>query len=281
MVAPRKRHVVLTSHPRLASKAPQIHWGAPTARERGPINAGQDPAARNAIGAHAGSYALYRALAIAAGKLSPEHVADLTDTTPAEKIGPHPQWADPKRIVSLDPWGHWSADAFADEIAAGIDIRPTIAITKAHVDDARDPGRHGGRPPQARRRHPARHRRRAASPRSRSTRSGTCRASPSASAISETDAAPRAVRADRRHVSRAGDAPRSERLPAADRRHHLSTSSAMSQARSDPTTQARLPRARRMQRLGRVRLRHLHLPALSRARHRGVHRRRRRTAASA
>ena len=32
---------------------------------------------------------------------------------------------------------------------------------------------------------------------------------------------------------------------------------------------ARLPRARRMQRLGRVRLRHLHLPAVSHSRHRG------------
>ena len=133
MVTARKRHVVLTSHPRLDSKAAQIHWGAPTARERGPVNAGQDPAARNAIGAHAGSYALYRALAIAAGKLSAEHVADLTDTAPAEKIGPHPQWADPKRIVSFDPWGHMVADAFADELAAGMDLRPSIAITKAHV----------------------------------------------------------------------------------------------------------------------------------------------------
>ena len=33
---------------------------------------------------------------------------------------------------------------------------------------------------------------------------------------------------------------------------------------------ARLPRARRVQRLGRVRLRHLHLPALSHPRHRGM-----------
>ena len=42
-----------------------------------------------------------------------------------------------------------------------------------------------------------------------------------------------------------------------------------------------LPRARRVQRLRRVRLRHLHLPALSDARHRGMRARRRRAAGSA
>jgi GTP cyclohydrolase II len=35
--------------------------------------------------------------------------------------------------VSLDPWGAVIADVFAAELAAGYDIRPTIAITKAHV----------------------------------------------------------------------------------------------------------------------------------------------------
>ena len=44
-------------------------------------------------------------------------------------------------------------------------------------------------------------------------------------------------------------------------------------ARAGPTPRpGRLPRARRVQRLRRVRLRHLHLPPVSRARHRGVHR---------
>ena len=133
MDTPRKRHLVLTSHPRAASKAPPIRWGAASAHERGPVVAGQDASSRNAIGAHAGSYALYRALAIAAGQLSPEHVPDLTDTTPAEQVGPHPQWFDAQRIVSFDPWGHLVADAFAAELAGGLDIRPTIAITKAHV----------------------------------------------------------------------------------------------------------------------------------------------------
>jgi GTP cyclohydrolase II len=93
-----------------------------------------DPTRRNVIGAHAGSYALYRALAIAAGKLSAVHVPDLTNTAPAERLGPFPQWSDPKKIVSLDPYGHLVHDAFGDLLKQGWDIRPTIAITKAHIN---------------------------------------------------------------------------------------------------------------------------------------------------
>ena len=39
----------------------------------------------------------------------------------------------PGKIVSLDPWGHRVAQDFSDLIAEGIDIRPTIAITKARL----------------------------------------------------------------------------------------------------------------------------------------------------
>lgn len=31
---------------------------------------------------------------------------DYTNTEPASDIGPFPQWGDPERIVSMDPWGH-------------------------------------------------------------------------------------------------------------------------------------------------------------------------------
>ena len=70
---------------------------------------------------------------LAAGSLSPLHRPDLTDTTPAEAFGPHPQWADPDKIVSLDPYGHLISEHFAAEIAAGLDIRPTIAVTRARL----------------------------------------------------------------------------------------------------------------------------------------------------
>ena len=132
----KSRHIVLTSHPPAGAAKPlPVHWGAPTAAERGPLVATlSDSTKRNVIGAHAGAYALYRALAIASGKLSPIHVPDLTNTSPAERVGPHPQWADAQKIVSLDPWGHMVAEVYADKIAAGWDIRPTIAVTKAHIN---------------------------------------------------------------------------------------------------------------------------------------------------
>ncbi|MGH6625320.1 MAG: GTP cyclohydrolase II [Burkholderiaceae bacterium] len=126
-------HIRLTSHARGHGALP-IHWGAASAAERGPIvGTTTQRSHRNVIGTHSGSYSVYRALAVAAGALSPQHRADLTNTAPTDAIGPYPQWSEPGRIVSLDPWGAVVANAFAHELAAGYDIRPTIAVTKAHV----------------------------------------------------------------------------------------------------------------------------------------------------
>ena len=129
-------HIVLTSHPSRGAGAPAaVNWGAPTALERGPLIASvANAAARNVIGTHSGAYSVYRALAVASGQLNRDHKPDLRDTSPAEVIGPFPQWSEPGKIVSLDPWGHMVSTAFADQIAAGLDIRPTIAITKAHIN---------------------------------------------------------------------------------------------------------------------------------------------------
>ena len=133
--APSK-HIRLTSHPgqQGAGGAPTIRWGAASAIERGPVvgttvNRGQ----RNVIGTHSGSYGVYRALAVAAGNLVKGHRADLTDTSPTDLIGPHPQWGDADRMVSIDPWGASVAEVFSDQLADGLDIRPTIAVTKAHI----------------------------------------------------------------------------------------------------------------------------------------------------
>ncbi len=129
-----KRHIILTSHPTGSRLPPSMVWGASTGSERGPVIASPQRDRRNVIGAHAGAFAIYRALAITAGKLSPIHIPDLTNTAPAEKIGPNPQWSGTDKIVSLDPWGHLVAEVFADRLAEGWDIRPTIAITKAHIE---------------------------------------------------------------------------------------------------------------------------------------------------
>src|SRR5499433_1526217 len=117
------------------TERPHLVWGAPPAAERGPVIATlRNPSHRNAVGSHAGGYSVYRALAIAARTLPHDHIADLTDTAPVERIGPHPQWSDPKKIVSLDPWGHLVGEAFRDHLARGYDVRPTIAVTRAHID---------------------------------------------------------------------------------------------------------------------------------------------------
>ena len=128
------RHIRLSSHPGGTARPVAIEWGEADPKARGPvIGSVRDGVRRNVIGAHAGPYSLYRALAVAAGRLDPVHVPDLTDTAPAEPIGPYPQWAGAGRIVSFDPWGHMTSEAFAEEIADGLDIRPTIAVTKAHL----------------------------------------------------------------------------------------------------------------------------------------------------
>lgn len=128
-------HIRLNTHPLQGGQAaPAVKWGARDPAERGPVvGTVADPGKRNAIGVHSGSYGIYRALAIAAQELKPGHRPDFTNTSPAEPIGPFESWFDPKKIVSLDPWGHMVAEVFADKLAAGWDIRPTIAVTKAHV----------------------------------------------------------------------------------------------------------------------------------------------------
>jgi GTP cyclohydrolase II len=132
----RTEHIRLTSHPEPGAKLRfPIHWGAATARERGPIiGTVSNPQDRNVIGSHGGSYSVYRALAVSSGALDPIRRPDLTNTYPAATIGPFAQWSEPKRIVSLDPWGHLVAENFKAEIAEGVDIRPTIAITRARLD---------------------------------------------------------------------------------------------------------------------------------------------------
>jgi len=135
MTTNRTSHIRLTSHPLGGAKSRfPIHWGAPSAKERGPVVAGANAGAdRNAIGAHGGSYSIYRALAVSSGALNPLVRPDLMNTSPVVEIGPHDQWFDPDRIVALDPWGHRVAQDFAAEIAEGVDLRPTIAVTRARL----------------------------------------------------------------------------------------------------------------------------------------------------
>ena len=131
-----QKHIVLTSHPRPFGPRPSpIVWGHSDPLQRGPVIATlTEPRQRNAIGTHAGTYAVYRALAIASGSLQPGHRPDLTHTAPVAPLGPHPTWGQPDTIVSLDPFGAVVCEVFADFYARGYDIRPTIAVTRAHIN---------------------------------------------------------------------------------------------------------------------------------------------------
>jgi hypothetical protein len=91
--------------------------------------------------AHGGSYSIYYALAVASHEIKIDHRfvfsffaqaevnysqmqiwyihlcrPDFTNTEPAANIGPFPQWADKKKIVSMDPLGHLAPWLFKDTV---------------------------------------------------------------------------------------------------------------------------------------------------------------------
>ncbi|KAF7336661.1 Uracil-regulated protein 1 [Mycena venus] len=145
--------VNLTTYPGQHSISPYpLQWGASSPSARGPVICSRLPGsikARNALGAHSGSYSIYRALSIALGSLSPTHKPDFTMTEPPIDIPPNPAWgtsggwciagSSPASggygpIVSMDPYGHLVPTVFRREIEElGLDVRPSIAITRAHI----------------------------------------------------------------------------------------------------------------------------------------------------
>ncbi|KAJ1409869.1 GTP cyclohydrolase N terminal-domain-containing protein [Ochromonadaceae sp. CCMP2298] len=129
-------YISLTTHDgEFGSNPIGMKWGAATPAERGPVIATvKHGGQRNAIGAHSGGYCIYTALAVAAGELNTNHIPDLKMTTPTNDFGPFGSWKDAKKIVTIDPWGHLVYSAFRPYFNKGYDIRPTIAVTKAHID---------------------------------------------------------------------------------------------------------------------------------------------------
>ncbi|MCJ1399959.1 Uracil-regulated protein 1 [Xylographa trunciseda] len=130
--------IILTTYPGQSGIDPlNMYWGHADPMQRGPVVVSRNHSTirrRNAIGAHGGSYSIYHALAVASKNLDVDHKPDFTNTEPAVNIGPFPQWADAHKIVSMDPLGHLAPWLFRDMIAnENLDIRPTIAITKAHM----------------------------------------------------------------------------------------------------------------------------------------------------
>ncbi len=134
-ISKRSNHIILASHSNLKFKETlPIRWGAKNPLERGPVVASITNAkARNAIGTHGGSYTVYRALSIASGKFPNTHIPDLNNTQSPVQLGPYEQWSDPSKIVSIDPWGLDPQIHFKSLFEKGYDVRPTIAVTQAHL----------------------------------------------------------------------------------------------------------------------------------------------------
>ncbi|KIH88636.1 GTP cyclohydrolase II [Sporothrix brasiliensis 5110] len=127
--------IVLTTYPKQIGVNPFLmNWGAEDPTERGPIVVSRAPSTIRRRNAHGGSYSIYYALAVASQQLNAEHRPDFTNTEPAVNIGPFPQWHDKKKIVAMDPWGHIPQTLFKEVMDKdNVDIRPTIAITRAHM----------------------------------------------------------------------------------------------------------------------------------------------------
>ena len=132
------RHIRLTSHPgqQGASGAPAIHWGAADALRARPD---RRHARRTAASATSSARTAAATASTARWRSRPAtstrgHRADLTNTAPTDLIGPYPT-VGRRREDRLDrPLGRQSVqNVFADYIAQGYDIRPTIAVTKAHI----------------------------------------------------------------------------------------------------------------------------------------------------
>ncbi|KAA1118492.1 hypothetical protein PGTUg99_007275 [Puccinia graminis f. sp. tritici] len=131
------QRLILTTYPGQTGIIPiPLEWGADDPQKRGPVVASRHPQSlklRNAIGAYSGPYCIYKALATAIGAIDPNHRPDFTNTQPPFAVAPNPSWFDPSRIVSMDPWGHLAPQLFKSYFDSGVDIRPTVACTKAHL----------------------------------------------------------------------------------------------------------------------------------------------------
>lgn len=88
---------------------------------------------RNALGAHGGSYCVYSALAIASGDLPADFRPSFENTQHTFDFPQQPTWSDPTKIVAMDPFGHQICKHYGKYLDAGLDLRPSIAVTRANM----------------------------------------------------------------------------------------------------------------------------------------------------
>ncbi|KAH7007978.1 GTP cyclohydrolase N terminal-domain-containing protein [Ilyonectria destructans] len=127
--------IILTTYPKQIGINPlPMDWGNSDPLKRGPIVVSRAPSTIRRRNGAGGSYSIYYALAVASKELDSDHKPDFTNTEPTAQVGPFPQWEGREKIVAMDPWGHLAPWIFKDIMGQdNVDIRPTIAITKAHM----------------------------------------------------------------------------------------------------------------------------------------------------
>lgn len=112
-----------------------VQWYSPEPSVRGPLVVSKyknGMTKHNAIGAYAGSYAIYHALSIATGQLNKDHKPDYTNAHPAFDFPQQPQWSESGKVVSMDPFGHLAPWLYNEACEAeNVEVKPTISITKA------------------------------------------------------------------------------------------------------------------------------------------------------
>ncbi|GKZ90064.1 uracil-regulated protein 1 [Aspergillus niger] len=127
--------IVLTTYPSQSVANPiPLTWGSSNPETRGPVIVSRSKntlSKRNAIGAHGGSYSFYTALAIASGDLEPDFRPNFLNTQPTFNFPYQDAWGDKSKIVSMDPFGHDIVKHYGKYLEEGIDVRPTIAVTRA------------------------------------------------------------------------------------------------------------------------------------------------------
>ncbi|TVY44674.1 putative GTP cyclohydrolase [Lachnellula subtilissima] len=103
-----------------------MDWGNKDFQLRGPVVVSRTQSTIRRRNAHGGSYSIYYALAVASKEIKVDHRPDFTNTEPAANIGPFPQWADKKKIVSMDPLGHLSPWLFSETIEKENELEQSV-----------------------------------------------------------------------------------------------------------------------------------------------------------
>lgn len=76
---------------------------------------------------------MYTALTIAAGGLPPGFRPSFENTEPTFDFPQQAAWSDTSKIVAMDPFGHDIVRHFQRHLNDGLDVRPTIAVTRANM----------------------------------------------------------------------------------------------------------------------------------------------------